>query len=426
MQPHPPAAPRQPVHTVYGGAHLFRADTAPRLGALALRALEEHAPEPDDLARVLGLEERGEAFARALHARVAAKLARAPVEDFRVDFEDGYGFRPDDEEDAHADAAARAMADGMEAGTLPPLTGIRVRAPAGATRERAGRTLERFLAALAGRTGGALPAGFVVTLPKVESPAQVESACAMLERVEAELGLGAGALPLEVMVETPRAVLAADGRAALPALAGAARGRLRGAHLGAYDYTAALGITAAHQGLGHPACVFARQVMAASLAGTGVWLSDGATTLLPVPPHRPAAGAALTEAQRRENRDAVHRAWRAHFADVTRSLSEGFPQGWDLHPAQLVTRYAAVHAAFLAERDHAAARLRNFVEQAARATRAGAAFDDAATGQGLLNFFLRAIDCGAMTETEAAEATTLSPEELRGRSFAEVAQKRSA
>ena len=32
---------RQPVHTVYGGAHLFRADTAKRLGQVAERALAE-------------------------------------------------------------------------------------------------------------------------------------------------------------------------------------------------------------------------------------------------------------------------------------------------------------------------------------------------------------------------------------------------
>src|SRR5947209_655888 len=36
---------RQPVHTVYGGAHLFRADSARRLGQVAERSLIEYAPD---------------------------------------------------------------------------------------------------------------------------------------------------------------------------------------------------------------------------------------------------------------------------------------------------------------------------------------------------------------------------------------------
>ena len=417
-------AERQPVHVVYGGAHLFRADTAPKLGSLALRAMEEYAPEPDDLARVLGLEERSEEFARTLHARVGEKLRDEPVEDFRIDFEDGYGFRPAAEEDAHALAAAGALARGMEAATLPPFTGIRVRALGGETRARAMRTLDLFLTALLESTGGALPPGFVVTVPKVETPGQVTFIREVLERLETGLGLDAGALRLEVMVETPRAILAPDGRAALPAIMEAARGRLRGAHLGAYDYTAALGVASTHQRLDHPACGFARRVMQASLAGTGVWLSDSATAVLPAAPHRAPADAPLDDARRAENRSAVHRAWRLHFADVSRGLGEGFYQGWDLHPAQLVTRYAAVYAFFLAEVDAAAERLRNFVERAARATRVGVAFDDAATGQGLLNFFARAVGCGAISEAEAAERTTLAAAELREKSFAEIVRRR--
>jgi citrate lyase beta subunit len=415
---------RQPVHVVYGGAHLFRADTASKLGSLALRSLEEHAPGPDELARVLGLEGHGEAFARTLHARVAGKLSGQAVEDYRIDFEDGYGFRLPEEEDGHALAAAAEVARGMEAGTLPPFLGIRVRGLGAGTRARALRTLDLFLTALVERTDGALPAGFVVTVPKVESPAQVALLAEVLERLEEGLGLAAGALPFEVMVETPRAVLSPEGRAALPALHAAGRGRMRGAHFGAYDYTAALGITAADQALHHPACGFARRVVQVALAGTGVWLSDGATTVLPVPPHRAAAGEPLPEDRQRENRQAVHHAWRLHHDDVRRSLSEGWYQGWDLHPAQLVTRYAAVHGFFLEGMDAAATRLRNFVEQAARATRVGVAFDDAATGQGLLNFFARAVACGALSPEEAAERTTLIPQELRGKSFGEIVEGR--
>src|SRR5687768_3734442 len=79
---------RQPIHTVYGGAHLFKADTAARLGATALRVLEEHAPDPQTLASVLDISPEA---AERVHARVRDKLMHEPVEDFRLDFEDGYG-----------------------------------------------------------------------------------------------------------------------------------------------------------------------------------------------------------------------------------------------------------------------------------------------------------------------------------------------
>jgi hypothetical protein len=94
---------RQPVHTVYGGAHLFRAGTSRRLGELAERALADYAPDPAALALAAGIPH---ALADTVYARVKEKLQREPVEDFRIDFEDGYGIRPDEEEDATADAAA--------------------------------------------------------------------------------------------------------------------------------------------------------------------------------------------------------------------------------------------------------------------------------------------------------------------------------
>ena len=112
------------MHTVYGGAHLFKADTARRLGALALRALEEYAPDAATFASAVGLPDR---LAPKSHERVREKLRREPVEDFRIDFEDGYGNRPDAEEDGHAVAAAREVAAGLAAGTLPPFIGIRIK-----------------------------------------------------------------------------------------------------------------------------------------------------------------------------------------------------------------------------------------------------------------------------------------------------------
>ncbi len=411
---------RQPVHTVYGGAHLFRADSARKLGDLALRALDDAAPDAGAFAGALGLDP---ALADTVYARVRAKLAREPVEDFRIDFEDGYGNRPDAEEDATADAAALETARGLAAGTLPPFIGIRIKPLSRELERRATRTLDRFLRALVARTGTALPAGFVVTLPKVMVPEQVAACAALLGSLESDLGLASGAVKLELMVETPQAILDAEGRCPLPALVAAAEGRCVAAHFGVYDYTAALGITAAHQRMRHPACDLARGIMQVALAGTGVWLSDGATTVMPIAPHRPDPGRPLTPEQRAANRAGVFHGWRLHFEDVTHSLVNAFYQGWDLHPAQLPTRYAALYAFFGASLDTASLRLARFVERAAQATLVGDVFDDAATGQGLLNFFLRGLNCGAISEREAL-ATGLTLEELASRSFLKILEGR--
>jgi citrate lyase beta subunit len=414
---------RQPVHTVYGGAHLFRADTAQRLGALALAALDEHAPDGATLAAALGLDSPPE-LAATIHSRVREKLQREPVEDFRADFEDGYGNRPDDEEDGHAAAAAEQMAAGLAAGTLPPFIGIRIKPFNEELKERSLRTVDVFLSTLVAASGGKLPPGFVITLPKITAPEQVTAMADLLDALEPALGLGTGELRFELMVETPQSIFADDGSVALPRLVAEARGRCVAAHFGTYDYTASNNITAAHQHMNHPACDFARQVMQVTLAGTGLTLSDGATNVMPVGPHRASAGGALTPEQAAENRRVVHRAWRLYHEHVRHSLVLGFYQGWDLHPAQLPVRYAAVYAFFLEGLAPAAERLENFVGKAAQATLVGDVFDDAATGQGLLNFFLRAINCGAITPEEALPLTGLTEQELRLGSFLKILQGR--
>ena len=415
-------ADRQPVHTVYGGAHLFKADIAARLGAAALRALEEYAPRPAAFARALGLA-GGAGLAATLHRRVVEKLEREPVEDYRIDFEDGYGHRPDPEEDGHADACAAEMARGLERGTLPPFIGIRIKPLSDDLAARSLRTLDRFVSGLLRAGRGALPPNFVVTLPKVTRPEQVAGLVDALARLESAHGLDPGALRLELMIETPQSVIDPRGAIAIPALVAAARGRCRGAHFGTYDYTAGVSITAMHQVPGHPACDFARHVMQVSLAGTGVTISDGATTVMPVGPHRARPGRKLTASQRAANTRAVHRAWKIHYDDVRSSLRNAFYQGWDLNPGQLPTRYAAVFAFFLEAKAEAAERLARFIERAAQATLLGSVFDDAATGQGLLNFFLRGLNCGALTEPEAL-ATGLTLDELRGRSFVKILEAR--
>ncbi|HYM24759.1 MAG TPA: hypothetical protein VEU08_16190 [Vicinamibacterales bacterium] len=399
------SAHRQPVHTVYGGAHLFKADTVQKLGGLALRALQEHAPDAATFASAVGLDP---ALADRIYGRVTDKLKREAIEDFRIDFEDGFGNRPDREEDEHARRAATEVASALAAGSLPSSIGIRIKPLTDELKRRSLRTFDLFLTTLVAATGGELPPNFVVTLPKITSPEQVTAMAAACDAFEYWRELPARTLRFELMVETTQSVFAADGTVALPRLVAEGGGRIVAAHFGTYDYTAACSITAAHQHMLHPVCDFAKHVMQVSLAGTGIWLSDGATNVMPI-----------------GNRDTVHRAWRLHAQHVRHSLETGFYQGWDLHPAQLPTRYAAVYAFFLEGLSAASERLKNFVQKAAQATLVGDVFDDAATGQGLLNYFLRAMNCGAITEQEAVDMSGLTLDELRGRSFVKILKQRT-
>ncbi len=414
---------RQPVHTVYGGAHLFKAETARRLGELALAALETYAPNLKALQKALELP--GDAgLAAKVYERVKAKLQTEAVEDFRIDFEDGFGTRPDPEEDSQAERAAHELARGLREGLLPPFVGIRIKTFSDELVLRSSRTLGIFVRTLTADTSGKLPDNFVVTLPKVTSPEQVAALVAAFETLERECKLSPGSLKLELMIEVTQSIFDAKGNVAIPALVTAARGRCVGAHFGTYDYTASCGITAAHQHMAHPACDFAKHVMKVSLANTGVFLSDGATNVMPVGPHTAEKGKKLTAPQLAENREVVHRAWKLAYDHARASLVSGFYQGWDLHPAQLPVRYAAVYGFFLEGIEPAAARLQAFLAKAAQATLLGDVFDDAATGQGLLNYFLRAIGCGAISSEEAQKRTGLTLEDFRLRSFSKILERR--
>ena len=445
---------RQPVHTVYGGAHLFKSDSAPRLGAVARRTLEEYAPDFISFANAIGLpgaedlprsadqvaelksrfdqdaddlrrQNKPAWLAQTIYRRVQEKLRREPVEDFRIDFEDGYGNRPDAEEDGHAESAAIEVAKGIVAGTLPPFIGIRIKPFTEELRRRSMRTLDIFLSTLLEKSGNVLPNNFVVTLPKITVPEQCAALSDLFDLLESQTGLASGSLQMEMMIETTQSIINDGGSINLPLLLRATRGRCVAAHFGTYDYTASCNITAAHQHMTHQACDFARHMMQVSFAGTGIWLSDGATNIMPVAPHRAAKdGPALTRQQLDENREVVHRAWKLHYDHIQHSLTNAYYQGWDLHPAQFPTRYAAVYAFFLDGLAAASERLSNFVEKAAKATLVGDVFDDAATGQGLLNYFLRAINCGAITEDDALRLSSLTPDELRSGSFVKILKNR--
>jgi uncharacterized protein DUF6986 len=417
---------RQPVHTVYGGAQRYVAETTKRLGEGAQRALASYARNASEFALAVGLSSPGAVASDWLqtttYERVKRKLEREAVEDFRIDFEDGFGARPDAEEDATAVRSAHEVARGMAEGLLPPFIGIRIKSLGEEWKERAIRTLELFVDALLVQSGGALPENFVVTLPKVTVPEQPRLLVRLFEALERRHRLAPGALRLELMVETTHSLVGLDGRLALPDLLGACEGRCTGAHLGTYDFTAACNVTAAHQSILHPLCDLAKGLMILALAGTGVFLSDGATHVIPVGPHR---GEHLAAEQVEQNRAAVHAAWQLSYRSIRHSLEGGVYQGWDLHPAQLPVRYAACFAFFLEGLSAASDRLRNFMQQSAHATLVGDVFDDAATGQGLLNYFLRALNSGAISLDEVAQIG-LTAEEIQLRSFAKILEARRA
>jgi citrate lyase beta subunit len=356
-------APRQPVHTVYGGAHLFAPGVCAKLGKVALRSLDANGPFPLAGPDVMD--------------RVRAKLETEPIEDYRIDFEDGYGNRSDEEEDHHAEAAAKAMAEAMRELLLPPFIGIRIKPLTGQQRGRGFRTLEHFLTSLLEHSGGKLPPHFVVTLPKTEGPREVAALVAVFDALETKFYLRGGPLKVEFLVETPQALLA------LPEILEASQGRATGAHFGAFDYLASIDIAATQQSLLHPSCDFARNMMKAALSNRGIFLSDGVTNLLPV-----------------GSPDEVRLGWEAHSRHVRHALNNGFYQGWDVHPAQLVSRYATVYSFFREGWEHAALRLRNFRAASAKATLTGSLFDDLASVRGLTAYLDRAVSCGAITMDE--------------------------
>ncbi|MFD7819536.1 DUF6986 family protein [Streptomyces sp. NPDC059785] len=384
-----PGAPgtRQPVHTVYVPGDAFAADTIRSWGDRALAALDEHAPDAASLAAVLGLSDD---LAEPVYARVRAKLEREPVEDLRVDFEDGYGPRPDAEEDAAAARAARLTAAAYADATAAPYMGIRMKCMEAPVRERGIRTLDIFLTGL--MAAGGLPAGLVLTLPKVTYAEQVNAMVRLLEHFERAHGLAPGRIGFEIQIETSQSILAADGTATVARMIDAAAGRATGLHYGTFDYSACLGVSAAHQASDHPAADHAKAVMQVAAAGTGVRVSDGSTNVLPVGP----------TAQ-------VHDAWRLHYGLTRRALARAYYQGWDMHPGHLPTRYAAVFAFYREGFAQAAARLARYAGRAG-----GDVMDEPATAKALSGHLLRGLDCGALDDEEVAAATGLTRAELEG------------
>lgn len=430
----------QPVHVVYGGADRFTAETAKKFGNLAIKSLDLYAANFVEFSKAMWLNgcetlptyaedvadlefrliENNEKlmrenyhawFAWTIFNRVIEKLKREPIEDFRIDFEDGYGIRSDEEEDKHTIAAALELSKTKNL----PNCGIRIKSFQYETYQRSIRTLTLFLTYLLQNTSGNLPENFVVTLPKISKVEEVDILCELLEAFENKYNLPSNSIKIEVMIETPESVLI------MRKLVETAQERCFSVHFGAYDFTASLGITASHQHLRHDSCNFVRQIMQIQLTPLHIRLSDSVTTEIPVPLHR---GEKLSKLEINQNKQSIHKAWRLHFNNVTKSQINGFYQSWDLHPAQLVARYAAVYSFFLESFELQSRRMKEFMNKLTKAAMTGNQFDDAASAQGLVNYFLRGINCGAFLENEVFHSTTLTLADLKTGSFIQMMKNR--
>ena len=378
---------RQPVHTAYVAAHRFAPDTVRLWGSQAIAAMDEFAKDTTEFATAFGLRPE---VAEQVRPLVLAKLDAEPIEDIRIDFEDGYGTRSDETEDSHARAAARSLLFVLGEDGAPPIVGIRCKSLESKTRRRAIKTIDAFLDALC-ENGGKPPPGLLITLPKVTSADQVSAMNLLCQRFESAYGLVyPRRLPFEIQVEMPQLIVGADGAATIARCVHAGRHRLVGLHFGTYDYSAAVGVSADHQSLEHPSADYAKSVMQVAVAGTGVALSDGSSNVLPV-----------------GSKEQVIAAWQLHAGLVRRSLERGFYQGWDLHPAQLVSRYAASYAFYRQGFGGACDRLRSYAERSA------AGLEEPATGRALAGYLSRALNCGAVTEVELKAQTGWDQDKLR-------------
>lgn len=375
---------RQPVHTCYIPADRYHHLAHREWGDIALDTLMSHGKRARHFAHTIDPDSDADSDAiEQVWPAIISKLENEPIEDLRVDFEDGYGRRSDAEED---EAVARAI-EGI-ATHATPFIGARIKSFEAVTRARSLRTLEMLVAGLAGH---GMPDEFVITLPKVSAIEQVAvmvDACLVLEK---EHGLQSGSLKFEIQIEMPQAILGSDGRVPAAGMIDAAEGRLTAFHYGTYDYSAAIGVSAAFQTLDHPAADFAKSVLQVVTAQTGVRVSDGSTNIIPV-----------------GDSEQVKQAWQNHFALVRRALERGIYQGWDLHGSQLPTRFAAVFTFYREHAAKAAERLRAYLDRAETGT-----MDEPATAIALAGYFLRGVDAGAITNAELEGWTGQTTQSLR-------------
>jgi citrate lyase beta subunit len=355
----------QPVHTAYVSAAVAAVETPADWGAGALELAGRHA------------ETLAELDPHGVRPRVLRQLGTSPIQDLRLDFEDGYGWRADTAEDADARNAGRTLRALSTCPDAHQVLGIRIKGLTSGHLRRSVRTLELVLDGAAG-----IPPGFVVTIPKFRALPQVAAALQLFDELERAHGLPTGSLRFELQIESPQAVIGADGAAPLAQAIALAGERCVALHYGTYDYSAACGIAAEYQSLEHPVADHAKAVMTVAAAQTGVWVCDGSTQVIPDGSHEQQVAAI-----------------RRHHRLVTRALEHGYWQGWDMHPGHLVTRWLATYGFHRRALAVAGPRISAYLRQQT-SQQTGGIVDEPATAQELATGLIRGLDCGAYEDGE--------------------------
>ena len=195
---------------------------------------------------------------------------------------------------------------------------------------------------LTGVAGDSAPGNYpidAVMWPKAESGEEIAWLCDLLGTIEQRLGLPAGHIRVQFLVESARAV------EHLPDLTHAAGARLAGIAWGIADYSADVGLP--HIRNDHPVCDWARCALVNAAGACGVPAIDSMTLNYPTPLHR---GEALTPTQREENRAKVLAALQQVHADARHGMDLGMSGKWVGHPLQAWLVLAAYREALPAAR----------------------------------------------------------------------------
>jgi citrate lyase beta subunit len=378
-------------HTFYGGAHLFKETTFSRMTQLGQQGFERFFATPKalgdwydlvfhvpaDNVKIEGALRQGsvgfsEADLTQLHTLLKACISRQFLEDYRIDFEDGYGVHEPTEELAQAERSAKVLAQVLaSAPSLEalPNVGIRLKPFSGGQAAHSVRLLGHFFETLQANVSLEKLPSFWVTLPKCRMAAEGVKLAQLLESLEVALGLASNTFGMELMFETLEGIQALGNRDFvqhwLPEVADGCCQRPTALVLGTFDTCAEWGIASRNQGHQHPLMDYVRLQALGWGNQIGAQVVDSITRTVP---QLSMDGEPLA----------------VHGRHVAHSLALGVSAGWDIHPLQVLARHAVRLAMVFSGLSAALERLERFLTARTHASRVGAGFDDLATVRGLV------------------------------------------
>lgn len=412
-----------PVHTVYGGAQLFHRNTLKKIGEKGIALIKNYFSEPPYCTVLSGESDvpLNSEIRQQVIDQTINKLTVNPVEDYRIDFEDGYGLRDSAKEDEDAERCAIELSELFQKSDNSSAfqTGIRIKSFSLPTLQRSIRTFDIFLSTFFQNCDIQNVPFLSVCLPKVTDLKEVELLLSLLTDYAKSHNLNTGFLRAEIMLETPEFYLKSNGFAALREMVDSFSGSFNALHLGLYDFTSSLGVQSADQKYNHPYLDFLRFQTIMQFSKSTIRLVDGATMEMPVEKYKKSEFAELSEEECNANKIMIINAANAHTENIYHSMKMGFDSSWDLHPGQVAIRYLTLFTNYKKSFSAMRERFINFVENAARATVLNGQFDDAATGQGMLNYFIKGYRLGALSADDIRK-TGFDIETLVKKSFAEL------